>query len=266
MNKTASTIGWLHGTSFTIFFIINTVLEFFVYPAIEKALASDFWLIIISTIISAFLYLVIYLIALNIYKVFTFRKLTKKLKRDKLWVKGTWYHVHIPFDNDGEMIIDSLRAGEAIFEQSLYDVKIKVAKNDSFALTDKGELLQIGNRHTQWTWPYTFVINDEHLQAIYDAGTTHDTTITQYKCNFCGQEYPEGKEIRLAGHDRIGVHTLTIESENLIAGTYHDCVPSINHGSIKFFRNKEDRDNEIREYFKRVEYLKQKEREQNEKV
>jgi len=259
MNKTAQTVGWLHGTSFTLFFIINTVLEYFVYPAIEKAVASNFWIIIISTIISACLYFIIYTIASKIYKMIVFKTITKKIKHDKLWIKGTWYHVHVPYDNEGEMTIDSLRAGETIFEQNLFDIKAKVAKNDSYALNDKGEILKVGDIHTQWTHPYNFILESEKINIIYNAGATHDTKIVQHKCTLCGAEYPEGKEIFLAGQERLGIHTLTIESENVIVGTYRDAAPSVNRGTIKFFRNKEDRDNEIRDYFRRMEYKKQKE-------
>lgn len=263
MNKTASTIAWLHATSFTLFFIINTILDYFVYPAIENAVTSDFWLIFISTIISASLYSIIYLIALYIYKAVTFKLITKKIKHDKLWIKGTWYHVHVPYGNEGEMMIDSLRAGETNFEQNLFDVKATVAKNDSYAINDKDEIIKVGDRHTQWTHPYNFVIENEKINIIYNAGATHDTRIMQHKCSLCGAEYPEGKEIFLAGQERLGIHTLTIENENVIVGTYRDAAPSVNRGTIKFFRNKEDRDNEIRDYFKRMEYKKQKENEKN---
>lgn len=261
MNKTASTVTWLHGSSFTVFFIVNTVLEYFAYPAIKAALESDFWLIITSTLVSAFLYFIIYTVISKIYDIIVFKKTIKKIKHDKLWIKGTWYHVHVPYNNEGEMIIDSLRAGETIFHQSLYDVKATVAENDSYALDDQGNILKVGDRHTQWTHPYVFILEGEKLNIIYNAGATHDTRILQHKCSLCGAEYPEGKEIFLAGQERLGIHTLTIKSATMIEGTYRDAAPSVNRGTIKFFRNKEDRDNEIKEYFRRVEYKKKKQQE-----
>lgn len=252
MNKTAQTVASLHATSFTLFFIINTILDYFIYPAIKIAVASDFWLIFISTIISASLYSIIYFVLLFLYKAKTFKLLSKK--HDKLWVKGTWYHVHVPYDNKGEMELSSLRAGETNFEQNLFDVKATVAKNDSYAVDEKGEVFVVGDRHTEWVHPYNFILEDDKLVIIYKAGATHDTRIVQHKCSLCGAEYPEGKEIFLAGQDRLGIHTLTIESEKVIVGRYRDAAPSVNHGTIKFFKNKEDRDEEIRNYFKRVKY------------
>ena len=40
MNKTAQTVSALHALSFTLFFIINVVLDFFVYPSLNSLLAA----------------------------------------------------------------------------------------------------------------------------------------------------------------------------------------------------------------------------------
>ena len=54
---------------------------------------------------------------------------------------------------------------------------------------------------------------------------------------------------KLVNKSNAKPHKLHIESETCITGEYRDSTPSTSHGLIKFYRNKEDRDKEIENYF-----------------
>ena len=249
MNKTAQTVSVLHALSFTLFFILNLVLDYFVYPTLNSLLESPFWHILIPAVISAFLYSAIYFVLSSIYKLWVFKHTDKKLN-----ISGKWYHVHIPYDAKGVKTVTKLRAGETQFSQNMYDVKVLSAKNDSFTVNENNQIVQTGDRHTTWSHPHVFILEKDEITIIYKAGATHNTKTIYRECPFCGDKFDEGKELVIAQQDRLGIHKLNIESDTCIIGEYRDASPSTNHGMIKFYRKKADRDNEILNYFNMIKY------------
>lgn len=247
MNKTAQTVGQIHTISFTIFFIINTILDYFIYPLINQSLNSEFLVIFISTIISAVLYSVIYFIMSALFKFFIF-----KVKDKKLNIGGKWFHIHIPYTSEGEQVKTELRCGETEFEQKFFDIKSIKAKNYSYSLDENDEVFISGDRVTEWKYADNFVLDDNKIIEVYKTNATHDNKITVHECPVCASKFSKAKTLTVNYKDRVGVHDLTIESENLISGQFRDSYPSIVHGTIKFYRKKEDRDEEIRKYFKRI--------------
>lgn len=258
MNKTASTVSQIHTISFTLFFIINTILDYFIYPLIKQSLNSEFLVIFISTIISAVLYSVIYFIMSALFKFFIF-----KVKDKKLNIGGKWYHIHIPYTSEGEQVKTELRCGEIEIEQKFFDIKSIKAKNYSYGVDESGEPFISGDRVTEWKYANNFVLEDNKIVEIYKTNATHDKKITVNECPVCMSKFSKGKTLTVNYKDRVGVHDLTIESEDLISGQYRDSYPSLTHGIIKFFRKKEDRDEEIRKYFKRIKAKKSEKIEAN---
>lgn len=242
MNKTAKTVAWLHGITFTLFFIVNTVMDYYVYPLLYGTLDSEFLKIFIDTVMAAVLYSVLYFIVRTVYIVAVF-----KIKRKNINLKGTWYHVHIKRDLYDFIKTDKLRAGVTTVKQDFYDVRF-TADNSYFSLDENGNLVEDVNAAHQTHW--------EHLTCSFDG---EGKIIACYKadssrkqiaqcCPLCHSPLPEGKKAAAEKTKRIGIHDLTVISDKKIKGTFADEYPSASYGEIFFFRNKEERDALIKDF------------------
>ena len=61
-NLTSNVVTKVHALTFTVFFIIDAVLNELFYPFLEKELSSDALRIFITAVIAAFLYSALYVI------------------------------------------------------------------------------------------------------------------------------------------------------------------------------------------------------------
>ena len=78
-NSSAKTTSQLHGLTFTVFFIVESVINELLYPILEEHLSKPLFLAI-SAIIAAGLYGTIYAIVSKIYNTILIKKETKLRK------------------------------------------------------------------------------------------------------------------------------------------------------------------------------------------
>ena len=230
----------LHSMTFTLFFIISTVMNFFVYPLLVNEGLSAFLQIFIETVISAFLYAILYLIVKFVYKLIFFKLINKNQN-----LNGTWYHVMIKKNLHGLIKTDRLRAGETTIKQDLYDLHFS-ADNAYYSLSESGEVEceRISTNHTHWTLNISGWEGDDKLLGCYKAGTSTKGAITH--CPYCGTPFDEKKSVEK--EERVGIHNLEIISDNYIKGRFADEYPSASFGEIYFYRHKEERDKLIADF------------------
>ena len=240
MNKTATTVTLLHSATFTLFFILSTVMNYFVYPLLTSEGTSAFLKGFLETVISAFLYAVLFFIVKLVYKVIFFKILNKNLN-----LGGTWYHVMIKKNLHGLIKTDKLRAGETMIKQNLYDLYF-TADNAYYFLSEDGTPTSERNstNHTHWTLKISDWEGDGKLLGCYRADTSTKGAITS--CPYCGAPFAEKKSVEK--EERIGIHNLEIISDNYIKGRFADEYPSASFGEIYFFRKREERDKLIADF------------------
>lgn len=250
MNKTAKTISILHGTTFSLFALVNVAFNYYIYPILAKKISSGFFIVLLDALMSAFLYSVLYLIISNSYKLIFF-----KIRNKSQNLNGIWYHVHFKRNMHGYVKSNYVRAGVTKVKQNFYDLDF-TADNYSFSLAPDGELLEDFSATKQTHWRYCAADwNDDSIIACYTASSTNKKNISQ--CPFCGTEMSE-QEIPGEYKDRVGVHRLTIINKGYIKGTFADQYPSASYGEIFFYRNKADRDAQIKSFLKNQQKEQQK--------
>ena len=209
----------LHGTVFTAFTLLNMFINSYIVSFLEGAINYAWLKTIVELLISAFLYVGLYMIVYNLYKYININ-----IKKEILPIKGKWYHVHLKRDGNEYRKVDMLRGGETMVTQDLRDVRFS-ATNHSFRLDEAGNLVSESNelKNTGWrAWSVDWN-GKEDLVTCFKACTQTQT----------GNVYT----------DRRGIHKLTIEPEkNIIRGKFADEYPSANCGDIFFFRDKATRD------------------------
>lgn len=239
MNKTAKIVSALHGTAFTLFFIIDIILQYFLYPLLDEQFHSPFLSVLIATLVSAVLYSALYFIVYYVYKLFMFRIFKKKP-----YIHGVWYHVHIKRDLHGFVATDKLRAGETRVKQTLYDVSFE-ANNSYFYLKD-GQVVEDTNatRSTHWKHVACDWEDEDSLIACYEADSRQKDSVSE--CPYCHTKFSSAVDIQGEKKNRVGIHRLNItnasQDRGKMEGTFADEYPSASYGEIFFFRRKEDRD------------------------
>lgn len=242
MNKTAKTISILHGTTFSLFALVNVAFNYYIYPILTKKISSGFFIVLLDALMSAFLYSVLYLIVSNSYKLIFF-----KIRNKSQNLNGIWYHVHIKRNMHGLVKSNHVRAGVTKVKQNFYDLDF-TADNYSISLAPDGELVENTCATKQTHWRYCAADwNDNSIIACYTASSTNKKKIAQ--CPFCGVMMSE-REISGEYKDRVGVHRLTIINKDYIRGTFADQYPSASYGEIFFFRDKADRDKLIKQFLR----------------
>lgn len=225
MKKTGFIFG-LHGLVFSIFLIVNTIIDKYIYSFLEKSLGLSWAVEVADLIISSVLYLVIYLIAYSIFKYITIN-----IKKEIINLEGDWYHVHIKKENDTALPVKYLRAGTTKIEQDLYSLKF-TGENYSYSLDENGNIQKYESlrKNTGWTaWSIDWNGSNE-LTTCFKADT-------QTKEN---GEYTT----------RYGIHKLTIVPQNqIMKGRFADEFPSKNNGEIYFFREEEKFHKFIKDFF-----------------
>lgn len=253
-NKSAKIIGWLNGITFTVFYIINEVLQNAVYPMMREKIDTLWITIFITAVISAVLYAGLFLFIKFLYKFFVF-----KIKCKKCDINGKWYHLHIPYTFDGvDYSKNCVRAGETCIKHELFDFTF-VGTNYSY-IKNKGDGFAVDTSNTtHWRTRATKFCeeNDFDIIQIYEAKTKKNTKIKLEICPCCMTSFTEKKEICEASEFRHGIHKLRLITNSKgkcykIEGEYSDSWPSMKRGDIIYFRNEEDRNKEIENYFARA--------------
>ena len=250
VNKTANTVATLHGTTFTVFFIIDTVLNEFLYPYMEKHLTSDALRVFITAVIAAFLYSAIYFVVKAIYDGII-------LKKDKkMDIAGKWYHVHIPHVfGRVDYSKKKLRAGVTVISRELYDFTF--VGDNYYSLKDaSGNLIEDHSDDTRWYTKTSKLseINDFDMIEIYEAKTKNAVVTDVKECPCCRTKFDQPKRIQEAERFRHGIHKFDMILDengkcNKIVGEFSDCWPSLKSGDLILFRNKEERDQYVTQYF-----------------
>lgn len=215
----------LHGIVFTIFMILNTLINDYVYAFLESFIHLAWLVSVCDLFVSGFLYVGIYTVVYFLYKYVIVR-----VKKEILNVKGTWYHVHIKKNDEGVIKADFLRAGETEITQDLYDLKFS-AVNYSYKLDESGKVVKEDDMRSNTGW---------NSWAVDWDGK--DKIITCFKAKTAvkvGNEYT----------NRHGIHRLTVaEDRQTMSGDFADEYPSCNRGEIYFFRSQEKMEEFIKNF------------------
>lgn len=258
-NHSSLAIDSVHKWTFSFFLVVETVINFLVNLLPTNSKLEEIFKLVILILIDVCLY----------FALFKFVKLLHnkyiESSRRKLKISGTWYHVHIPKTLDSvDYTHDKLSAGETVISRELKDFTF-VGHNYSYYLNEKNIVHQLDDvPNTCWETVTSEVCEESNsydIIEVYRATSRKPSTTTIDTCPCCGHKYKNRKEINEANQNRYGIHQFVVKDPNKhIFCSYSDCVPSIKSGYLYLFKNIEDRDNKIKEYFE-----KQKEVEASEK-
>ena len=244
-NHTAEAIEKVHGWSFAAFEVI-------VYIIIDRLLLNRFlpdsiWGEALRAVVFFGGYKLIYFVIKNIYEK------TAAKKYFNFDISGNWYHVHIPnkLDED-EPLREYLSAGKTRIKRNLRDFTFKA---DNFRYTAKnGSVIQLTNEaSTEWWTETSEICDDPDIQMVevYHARSSGNGTTQLFNCPVCRKSFKTPVQVTEATTDRYGIHLYRIKSETKIVCSYSDCYPSLKSGKLYLYRYEEDRDNKIKEYFKK---------------
>ncbi|MBO7345045.1 MAG: hypothetical protein J6U92_03800 [Clostridia bacterium] len=246
-NTTANALSAIHGITFTIFFIVDSVFNEFLYPFLEsimhKAIA-----IALTAIIAAVLYSIVFFIVKFVYDFML------KRKNEKLSIEGTWYHVHIPCCMGLEdYSYNQLSCGTTHVTRNLFDFTF-VGDNCKFTVYD-GEIVRKDQNATHWYTKATKLSddNDFDIIQIYEARTAGTQQRELKECPFCKSHFEEPVVIQEAEKFRHGIHKISIittdSKKTTMKAEYSDCYPSFKNGMLLFYRTEKERDDRVKEFF-----------------
>ena len=247
-NHTASAITTVHAISFAIFDVGYIILDRF----LKIYLPDIWWGDVLKAIFVAGAYIVIYQLVKCVYNRFI------SYSNPKFDIEGKWYHVHIPNDFFNNNIINraSLSAGITRIRRDLNDFTFSSENYDFTVETDFEGNMTVksnGRLRTSW-WTETSEIcegNDMDIVEIYKAHSERRQNIEIDECPVCHSKFEDKIILEEASDHRFGIHLYKIDTEKgLIVCDYSDCFPSLKSGKMYLYKNKEDRDNKIIEYFK----------------
>ncbi|MBQ9730252.1 MAG: hypothetical protein IJV80_05520 [Clostridia bacterium] len=230
MKKIGFILG-LHGVVFTIFTLVNILIDEYVYTFLSSLIHSTFFIELFDWLIAGSLYVILYRIIFGLFEFFTIR-----VKKDILPIGGKWYHVHIKLNVDGSFKnVDFLRGGETNVSQELNDVTFEAVNHLITLKDDKLDVEDNPSKNTTWTsWAVDWQ-GKEVLTTCFKARTLS----------------PESG----VSTDRHGIHRLKIDlSKGVMNGDFADEYPSPNRGLLFFFRDEQKR-NEFAENFLRNKHL-----------
>lgn len=257
-NSTASTVSSLHGITFTVFFIVDSVLNEFFYPFLESSMHKAIAMCI-TAVIAAVLYSIVFFICSWIYN------LILKRKDKKYNIDGTWYHVHIPKQLSGggkdDYTQTQLSCGITKVSRNFYDFTF-VGNNAKYSV-ENNQIKVKSENTTHWYTKSTRVSdeNDFDIIQIYEAKTNGIPRRLLKSCPCCKTEFENSIEIQEAERFRHGVHKIQInynEDDNYMSmrAEYSDCWPSFKYGELLFFRTEQERDDRIKLFFEEAEIWK----------
>ena len=246
-NSTANAVTAIHGLTFTVFFILDSILNEFFYPFLQREV-NKVVAIAISAIIAAVLY---FLVLTIVKKIYDFVLCKKDLR---LSIDGMWYHVHIPRHMGKEdYSYEQLSCGETRVSRNLYDFTF-VGDNCKFSVRN-GELIKREDNATHWYTKATKLSdeNDFDIVEIYEAKTTSASTKKINSCPFCKSSFDEPIDIQVAEKFRHGIHKIDIITTNpnniKMRAEYSDCYPSFKSGTLLFYRTEAERDERVKQFF-----------------
>ena len=276
-NHTAEAVEKVHIWTFAAFEIIVYIgLDRIVFGRI---LPNSVWAEILRAVIFAFAYAILYRCIKFIFE---------KIKQGKLPIEGKWYHVHIPNTEllGIQTKKETLSAGTTRVSRNLNDFTflsnnykytvdytnnpegnvVVVTNNGTLCTEDRinDEIFYTYDRNgkrnlyhldpcTTWYTETSEICdgNDIDLVEVYKAQSTRKQTIAIQQCPTCGSEYAEPRSITEATEDRYGIHKYKLSSrdEREMICTYSDCWPSLKSGKLYLYRDRNARDNKIKEFF-----------------
>lgn len=207
----------LHGVVFTLFTVLNMLINKHIYGFLSDAINYEWLVQLLDLVISGTLYVAIYFVVYLSYKF-----IVVHIKKEVISIKGTWYHVHLKRNQDGYVKTNVLRAGVTTVTQDLCDVQFN-ASNQSYIIGENGEITVESNvrKNTGWcSW-----------SVDWNGKTDLVTCFKAYTQTKTGNEFT----------DRHGIHKLKINGD-VMSGNFADQYPSANFGDIYFFRSEKDRD------------------------
>ncbi|MBQ8308575.1 MAG: hypothetical protein IJX96_01950 [Clostridia bacterium] len=203
----------LHGVVFSIYTIVNMMINKYFYALLESWFSVAWLINVFDFISSVFLYMVIYTVVYFAHKIFVVH-----VKKEVFPLGGNWYHLHIKFDEDGNPKPNGLRAGTTEVKQDLYEVHF-FGNNRDYELLSEGKIKWKTDESKDTDWESWSVDWDgkKQLNTCFKAKTQEKTK----------GEYP----------DRYGIHKLMIlEGGKKMRGSFADEYPSKSRGDIYFFR------------------------------
>lgn len=246
-NTSAEALTAIHGLSFTVFFIIEQLLDELAYPYLATHLAKPLF-IAISAIIAAGLYAGLFLLIRWLYNAVIVRS------NARMNIEGLWYHVHIPHRMGEEDYTQArLSAGTTTVSRDLLDFTLRGDNERCYQQPD-GSLLFKRENATHWYTKATKLSdeNDFDLIEVYEAKTKGEPVRQVNECPCCRTRFDTPVILTEAEPFRHGVHKIDIKTENgvtVMQGEYSDCWPSLKTGEIFFYRTRQERDERIRRFF-----------------
>lgn len=254
-NSTALTLGVIHGTAFSVFFVVEKILNEIFYPFLEQS-TSKLVMISISAVVALVLYGVVYFIVKKIYDILLLRN------EPKLNIEGEWFHVHIPhYLGKEDYSQERLSVGTTTVSRELKDFTF-VGNNQKCYMLN-GEMVMKTENSTHWYTKATKLSdeNDFDLIEIYEAKTRGEAIRKITSCPYCKRDFAEPVEIQEAEKFRHGIHKIDIiEQSGIVTGMiaeYSDCWPSLKNGELLFYRTRKERDDRIKLFFAEAEKAKQ---------
>ena len=240
-----------HSIAFGIFFVAEKVIDYYFYPCIPDGIVK----IIIIALVALLLYPLIY------FCVNAFMDMYIEKSKKKYDIQGEWYHVHIPhIAEEIDYTREALSCGITTIGRELNDFALKGENEDYYVDANNQVVVRTGrttSRHTVISEISEDSNCDYDIIQIYNSTTNVAPNITIRQCPCCGQEYDTPIRVREAATSRYGIHKYTVDSTSNINGKgytrikarYVDAFPSLKIGELLLYRNKDERDARIKEYF-----------------
>lgn len=234
--KKASFIFALHGIVFSIFMIVNMIINDYVYTFLTTVLNQAWLVAVVDFVVSGVLYVAIYTVVYYVYKLIVIN-----VKKEVINLRGSWLCLHVKRDREGNIKPNCLRPGQVEISQDLYDVSCQ-ATNKYFKLDEDGTLDWVDDAFHDTVWNSYSIDWDgkENIVMCFKAITKSKNDVNNLLDN-------NEKE----GTDRYGIHDLKINAKgDKMLGTFADTYPSANNGEIYFFKNEKDFLKFIRVHYK----------------
>ncbi|MBR2023344.1 MAG: hypothetical protein IJ996_02345 [Clostridia bacterium] len=250
INHTANSLSAIHGIALSVFVVCNTLLQTLLFPLLQTAVGAT-WCFIISVLIDATLYAVLYFIVKIIYD-FIFIKQNKKFD-----LSGRWYHVHIPRQlGEIDYSLVHLSAGYTDISRDLQDFTFNGYNKHVQVFSDNVAVCDDYSTHW-YTKAIKFADNNEFdLIQIYEAESRGSSTRQLTSCPCCKTKFDTPILVSDSDNYRYGIHTFKLFSKGVdgpcerIEAEFCDCWPSLKNGDLLFFRTEEERDECIKDYFR----------------
>lgn len=246
-NGSAAALSAIHGIAFTVFFVVEQILDELAYPYLEAHMAKPLF-IAISAVVAAGLYSGLFILVKLLYDA------VLVLRDERMRIDGLWYHVHIPhYMGSEDYTQERLSTGITTVSRELMDFTF-VGNNERCYMQSDGTLHFVSENATHWYTKATKLSdeNDFDIIEVYEAKTRGNPIRRVDACPCCKTRFDTPVTITEAESFRHGIHKLDVRTENgvtYIKGEYSDCWPSLKTGEVFFYRTKAERDAKIHEFF-----------------